>query len=131
MILTGEMLVAPTAIAILFGLLTRANLRAGGMGETVAEGAEPLNDASPERFREGIEWREIDGEILLHDVRTSQCVSLNETGSLLWLSMAEGATRDHLVGLLVGRFRITGEQASADVDAFLQDLAWRGFLRRP
>lgn len=97
----------------------------------MAEGAEPLNGASPERFREGIEWREIDGEILLHDVRTSQCVSLNETGSLLWLSMAEGATRDHLVGLLVGRFRITGERASADVDAFLQDLAWRGFLRRP
>jgi hypothetical protein len=79
--------------------------------------------------REGVEWREIEGEITLLDLRTSEYIALNRTGSLLWLSLAEGATRDHLVGLLVGRFGITPERASADVDAFLHDLAGRGFLR--
>ena len=97
----------------------------------MTEGAEALNGVSPEQFRDGIEWRETDGEITLRDARTSQCVALNQTGSLLWLSLAEGATRDHLVGLLVGRFGITSERAFTDVDAFLQDLAWRGFLQSP
>ena len=79
--------------------------------------------------REDVEWREIEGEITLLDMRTSEYIALNRTGSLLWLSLAEGATRDHLVGVLVGRFGITAERASADVDAFLHDLAGRGFLQ--
>lgn len=79
--------------------------------------------------REHVEWREIEGEITLLDMRASEYIALNRTGSLLWRSLAEGARRDHLVGLLVGRFGITPERASADVDAFLQDLTERGFLR--
>src|SRR5437867_11917126 len=98
------------------------------MGGTVTEGAEPLNGVSPEQFRDGIEWRETDGEITLRDARTSQYVALYQTLSLLWLSLADGATRDHVVGLLVGRAGITSERAFTDVDAFLQDLAWRGLL---
>ena len=78
---------------------------------------------------ESIEWREIDGEIVLLDRRVSECIALNHAGSLLWPPIAEGTTRDCLVGMLVGRFGITTEQASADVDAFLADLTRRGFLR--
>jgi coenzyme PQQ synthesis protein D (PqqD) len=95
----------------------------------VTEGPEPGQGATLALVREGVEWREIDGEITLLDMRASEYIALNRAGSLLWTSLAEGATRDHLVGMLVGRFGITAEQASTDVDAFLQDLAGRGFLQ--
>jgi coenzyme PQQ synthesis protein D (PqqD) len=95
----------------------------------VAEEPEPGLGASLALVREDVEWREIDGEITLLDMRASEYLALNRAGSLLWLSLAEGATRDHLVGVLVGRFGITTEQASVDVDAFLEHLAGRGFLR--
>lgn len=96
---------------------------------SVAEEPEAGESTPLTLVREDVEWREIDGEITLLDLRASEYIGLNRTGSLLWLELAGGATRDHLVGLLVGRFGVTAERASADVDAYLQDLAGRGFLR--
>lgn len=93
----------------------------------MAQAAETLSNALAP-VSESIEWREVDGEIALFDTRVSECVALNEAGSFLWPSIAEGATRDCLVGMLVGRFGISTEQASTDVDAFVDDLTRRGFL---
>ena len=95
----------------------------------MAEQPEAADSAPLTLIREHVEWREIEGEITLLDMRASEYIALNRTGSLLWLALAEGATRDHLVGLLVGRFGITAERASADVDAFLHDLIERGFVQ--
>ena len=94
----------------------------------MAQAAETLSSAVT-LVGESIEWRETDGEVTLLDTRVSECVALNQAGSLLWPSIAEGASRDHLAGMLVGRFGISTEQASADVEAFLVDLTHRGFLQ--
>jgi hypothetical protein len=110
-------------------LFAAYSLRIGTEGGAVAEEPEPGQSAPLTLVKDRVEWREIDGEITLLDLQASQYVALNRSGSLLWLSLAGGATRDHLVGLLVGRFGITAERASADVDLFLRDLAGRGFLQ--
>ena len=94
----------------------------------MAEAVETLNGALTP-VSESIEWREVDGEVTLLDTRVSECVALNQAGSFLWHSIADGAPRDHLVGMLTGHFRISREQASTDVDTFLDDLTRRGFLR--
>jgi hypothetical protein len=81
-----------------------------------------------------IEWREVEGEVVALDLRTSVYVAVNRSGALLWPALAKGTTRTALVETLVGSYGLRREAATADVDAFLstldeQDLLESGDLR--
>ena len=69
-----------------------------------------------------VEWREIEGEIVALDLRKQVYLGVNRTGAAVWTSLAEGATRDELVEIVVERFDVTRESAGADIDAFLAQL---------
>jgi hypothetical protein len=73
-------------------------------------------------------WREIDDELVAIDVASSAYLSANPAGALLWQMLAAGTTRAELIDRLVEQFGISSEQASADVDAFLQSLEARRLL---
>jgi hypothetical protein len=73
-------------------------------------------------------WREVDGEIIALQHASSEYLSTNGSGVLLWKSLANGASREQLVGLIVRRFGIDEGRATADTDAFLETLAERGLL---
>jgi hypothetical protein len=75
-----------------------------------------------------LEWREIEGEIVALDARSSEYLAVNRTGTVLWPSLVAGATRDELVARLAGAFEVGEETAGRDVDAFLAVLAERGLL---
>ena len=77
---------------------------------------------------DAIEWREVEGEVVALDVRTSQYLAVNATGAALWPLLAAGATRDELVTTLVERFETDAETAGGDVDAFLGALAEQDLL---
>jgi hypothetical protein len=83
------------------------------------------------RLREaGLNWREIDGELVAVDVPSSMYMTANPAGALLWRSLSAGTTRDALVDELVAAFDIERGRAEADVDAYLGDLEQRGLLER-
>jgi hypothetical protein len=73
-------------------------------------------------------WREVDGEIIALQHASSEYLSTNGSGVLLWKSLANGASREQLVGLIVRRFGIDEGRATVDTDAFLETLAERGLL---
>ena len=75
-----------------------------------------------------VSWREVDGEIIALQLVSSEYLSTNGSGALLWKSLAAGASRDHLIDLIVREFGIDPEQAAADTDAFLDALAAQGLL---
>jgi hypothetical protein len=75
-----------------------------------------------------LDWREVEGEIVALDLRTSEYVAVNKSGAKLWAALAAGATREQLVGMLVQSFEITPDEAAADTDAFLQSLRSQGIL---
>ena len=75
-----------------------------------------------------LKWREIEHEVVAVDVKTSTYLSANESGALLWRRLADGASRDDLVGGLVDRFGIDAETAGTDVDRFLDELRSQGLL---
>lgn len=75
-----------------------------------------------------VAWREIDGEVVLLDLKSSVYISVNAAGSVLWRLLAQGTTRDALIGELVSTFGIDGAIAAADVDAFLATCRERGLL---
>ena len=73
-------------------------------------------------------WREVDGEIIALQHASSEYLSTNGTGVLLWKSLGAGTTREHLIGLIVDEFGIDKGRATADTDAFLDALAEHGLL---
>jgi hypothetical protein len=80
---------------------------------------------------EAVASQEIDGETVLLDLKSSEYLGVNESGTLLWQALLVGTTRRDLVALLCERFGIQQEQADADVDAFLADCDDRGLLDKP
>ncbi len=78
--------------------------------------------------RQGLDWREVDGEVVALDLETARYVATNRTGALLWDELADGATREALVASLASRWNLDEARAAADVDAFLALLRDRGLL---
>jgi hypothetical protein len=79
---------------------------------------------------EGLEWRAVDGEMVVLDVVDSVYLASNRAGALLWNALAGGTTRDALVALIVETYDVTPAVAEADVDRFLAQLSDRGLLER-
>jgi hypothetical protein len=77
---------------------------------------------------EGLEWREIEGEIVALDRRSSRYLAVNRTGTALWPALREGATREELIGRLVSAYDVDEETAGRDLDAFLAALRERDLL---
>jgi hypothetical protein len=77
-----------------------------------------------------LDWREVEGELVVLDLRESRYLAINRTGRALWGTLVEGATRDQLVDRLVDGFDVERNQAAADVDAFTAELESRGLLLR-
>jgi Coenzyme PQQ synthesis protein D (PqqD) len=69
-----------------------------------------------------LEWREIEGEVVVLDLRTSTYMAVNNTGYVLWKALAAGAVRSQLVTELTERFELARETAERDVDDFVDSL---------
>jgi hypothetical protein len=77
---------------------------------------------------EGLNWREIDGEVVVLDTEQSHYLNLNPTGSVLWLLLADGATQQQLVSKLVEEFAVDESTARGDVLAFVANCRENGLL---
>lgn len=75
-----------------------------------------------------LEWREIEGEIVALDGRSSEYIAVNRTGAALWPDLLAGATREELVAKLTDSFDVDDATAGRDVDAFLDVLRERDLL---
>ncbi|MEA2828067.1 MAG: hypothetical protein QOG43_2506 [Actinomycetota bacterium] len=75
-----------------------------------------------------VAWREIDGEVVLLDLKASVYISVNATGTVLWKLLAPGATRSELIGGLMSTFGVDEGQAAVDVDAFVASCRERRLL---
>lgn len=66
--------------------------------------------------------------VVILDLRTSRYLSLNTSGSLLWLKLVGGATYDDLQRALVAQFGLDQASAQTDIEAFLDALRGRDLL---
>lgn len=74
------------------------------------------------RLKPGVEWQQVDDEVVALDLGTSSYLGVNDTGSLLWPLVAAGTTQDQLVDELTSHFPIDPERARADVGTFVERL---------
>ena len=62
-----------------------------------------------------------DGAVLMN-IKGGSMLTLNPTGSIIWQRLSEGHTPAQIAAQLASEFGISQEQASADVNEFLEQL---------
>ena len=72
--------------------------------------------------------RELDGEVLVLDLKTSFYFGLTGTGARIWQLIESGSSRDAIVSVLSGEYGGDADVIAADVDAFIDDLVARGLI---
>lgn len=70
--------------------------------------------------------RELDGEVLVLDLRTSLYFGMTGTAARIWQLLEAGQDRDAIVAALAREFDAPADTVARDVDAFLDDLITRG-----
>jgi hypothetical protein len=75
-----------------------------------------------------ITWREIDGDLVVLDLRSSTYLTVNASGTLLMKQLTEERTLQELVQALVDAFGIPERLAHQDVRTFVDELRERGLL---
>lgn len=84
-----------------------------------------------ERFRirgSGLEWRQVEGEIVALDLPSETYLGVNRTGSSLWQALSDGASEADLVQLLVDQYAVDRADAERDVRQFIAALQAQGVL---
>lgn len=81
------------------------------------------------RLRQGaLEWRLVEGEVVVLDLERSEYLVVNRCGTTLWNLLAEGASRAEMADEIVERYGLAPARARADVETFLAALAARRLL---
>ena len=71
---------------------------------------------------------DLDDEIVLLNPATRAVFTLNPTGRAVWHRLADSASLDELVKVLVTEFAVDDVTAARDVRAVLEDLAAAGLV---
>lgn len=74
--------------------------------------------------------RELAGEILVLDLRTSLYFGMTDVAARVWQLVEQQQTRDSIVETLAKEFDAAPDVIASDVDTFLEDLLTRGLLVR-
>ena len=77
---------------------------------------------------ENLSWQEIDGELVILDLKSSVYLTTNKTGAFLAKELTEERTADQLVDALVGEYGIDRQRALVDAEAFTAALTNKGLL---
>jgi hypothetical protein len=77
---------------------------------------------------EDLTWQDLDGEVVVLDLRGSAYYQLNGSGALLWRRLAGGGDRSDLESALRDTYAVDRRQARDDVDAFLSSLVGAGLV---
>ena len=85
-------------------------------------------DARCLRVREGVVFKELDGESVLLDLSSGTYFGLNDTGTCLWQGLTESQDLDAAVCRLLERFDIDSARARADATRLVATLVEKRLL---
>jgi hypothetical protein len=78
-----------------------------------------------------MQWRSVEGEIVALDLRASQYLGINASGSELWDMLVAGTTKEALADHLVQAHALDRDLAITHVEAFLDQLREQELLEDP
>ena len=74
------------------------------------------------RLKAGVEWQQVDDEVVVLDLSSSAYLAVNGSGAALWRLVAAGTTESQFVEELTASFPVDVDQAHADVMQFTMQL---------
>jgi Coenzyme PQQ synthesis protein D (PqqD) len=77
---------------------------------------------------DGLNWRQIDDEVVVLDSSSAKYLAINGSGARLWPALVAGATLEELAAILVESYGIDRSHAAADATRFLAALEEQGLL---
>jgi hypothetical protein len=77
---------------------------------------------------EGLTWQEIDGELVILDLKNSVYLTTNAAGAVITKLLTEERTVDQLSEALVDEFGIEKDLARRDIEAFVKQLKEKRLL---
>ena len=81
------------------------------------------------RLREsGLNWRQIDDEVVVLDSSQARYLAINGSGARLWPALVEGTTLKDLASVLVDAYAIEEQEATRDAELFVAALSEQGLL---
>jgi hypothetical protein len=72
--------------------------------------------------QQDVEWQIAGDEIVVLDLRTTECMELNSTAAEIWRGLVEDEDEQALAERVSREFAVGPERAAADVGAFLASL---------
>jgi PqqD family protein of HPr-rel-A system len=78
--------------------------------------------------QQDVEWQIADDEIVVLDLRTTECLELNSSAAEIWRGLIEDEDEQALAERVSREFDVEPDRAAADVSAFLASLRERGLL---
>jgi hypothetical protein len=75
-----------------------------------------------------VEWRVVEEEVVALTLDGDRYLGANRTGAMLWQALATGTDIPQMLSLLAAQ-GATAQQATADVESFLNALRQRGLLQ--
>ncbi len=92
-------------------------------------GGEFLESGGNMKLRaDDLTWREIDGELVVLDLRSSKYLTTNPSATFLMKQLAVEKSAAELADALMNQFAISRTDAERDVHVFVDDLDRRGLL---
>ena len=80
------------------------------------------------KLSEEVIAQELDGEMVLLDLRNGEYFGINSTGSQIWQDISQGTTLIDIAASLSQSFKLEQEMAAADVVSFVRRLAEMGLV---
>lgn len=78
--------------------------------------------------KDNLTWQEIDGEIVVLDVRSSKYFVINGSGARLWERLAAEASTEDLADELATAYALAPATAHQHAAGFVSDLRRKGLL---
>jgi Coenzyme PQQ synthesis protein D (PqqD) len=89
---------------------------------------EPITLASRISLGDDVVFRDLEGEMVLLDLRRGVYFSLDPLGTRIWHLLDEGRSLDEVVGSIVEEYDTTRQRFAADLLVFLASLREQGLV---
>src|SRR2546422_11114083 len=90
---------------------------------------EPISLACRVVARHDVLCRDLDGELVLLDLKTGVYCSLDPLGTRIWTLTQEGRPLADVVRLVVEEYEVTAERFSADLLSFVSSMREKGLVQ--
>jgi hypothetical protein len=78
--------------------------------------------------KDGLTYRDLDGELIVVDSTTGYIHQLNHTGTLIWSLLSEGVSIEAIEARVSGEFDLDPETVRHDVLGFVEQLERAGLV---